>query len=178
MRYLPHTKDDIRQMLSVVGLKHTDDLFRSIPENLRLKQPLNLPGPLSEWELEERIGEIADSMASTERMKVFIGAGSYRHYIPESIRYLLSRSEFTTSYTPYQPEISQGTLQAIFEYQTLVARLLGMDMANASLYDGATALAEAFLLAIRVTGKHKVAVAPSYKEALAISMPSRRATRV
>ena len=168
MRYLPHTKDDIAHMLSVVGVKHTDGLFRSIPENLRLKQPLNLPDPLSEWELEARIGNIADSMASTERMKVFIGAGSYRHYVPESIRYLLSRSEFTTSYTPYQPEISQGTLQAIFEYQTLVARLLGMDMANASLYDGATALAEAFLMAIRVTGKNRVAVSrlvhPNYRQ--------------
>ncbi|MBU0991058.1 MAG: aminomethyl-transferring glycine dehydrogenase subunit GcvPA [Proteobacteria bacterium] len=170
MRYLPHTLDEVAEMLSVVGLKHLEDLFKPIPASLRSKKGLAIPGPLTEWELEERIAEIADIMASTEKMKIFLGAGSYRHYIPESVRYLLSRSEFSTSYTPYQPEISQGTLQAIFEYQTLVSRLLGMDMANASIYDGATSLSEAVLMAIRITRKRKVAVSrlihPNYRRVL------------
>lgn len=158
MRYLPHTPEDVAAMLEAIGLKRLDDLFQSIPRSLRSKKNLDLPGPLTEWALEERIAGVADTMASTEKMKIFLGAGSYRHHIPETVRFLLSRSEFQTSYTPYQPEISQGTLQAIFEYQTFVSRLLSMDMANASMYDGATALAEAVLMAIRITRKGKAAL--------------------
>lgn len=172
MRYLSHTRDDVSDMLSIIGLEHLDQLFPTVPKTLRVQHDLDLPGPFSEWELEKRLSGIAESMGSSDTMKmnIFLGAGSYRHHIPESVRYLLSRSEFTTSYTPYQPEISQGTLQAVFEYQTLVARLLGMDMANASVYDGATALAEAALMAIRVTRKKKVAVSrlvhPHYRRVL------------
>ena len=168
MRYLPHTKEDISSMLKVVGVKSLDDLFSGIPEDCRRKDSLNLPEPLTEWELNKVMDDLAASMAGSPEYKVFMGAGSYEHYIPSSVPYLLSRSEFVTSYTPYQPEMSQGTLQAIYEYQTLVVRLLGMDVANASLYDGASALAEALLMAVRITKKKKVAVSrlihPMYRQ--------------
>jgi len=117
-----------------------------------------LPEPLTEWELNDFIDALAGNIAVSPEYKIFIGAGSYEHYIPSSASYLLSRSEFVTSYTPYQPEMSQGTLQAIFEYQTLTSRLLGMEVANASLYDGASALAEALLMATRITRRNKIAV--------------------
>ncbi|MCP4106074.1 MAG: aminomethyl-transferring glycine dehydrogenase subunit GcvPA [Desulfobacteraceae bacterium] len=168
MRYLPHTKEDISSMLKVVGVKSLDDLFTCIPEDCRRKGSLNLPGPLTEWELNKAMDDLAASMAVSPEYKVFMGAGSYEHYIPSSVPYLLSRSEFITSYTPYQPEMSQGNLQAIYEYQTLVARLLGMEVANASLYDGASALAEALLMAVRISKKKKVAVSklihPMYRQ--------------
>jgi len=158
MRYLPHTSEDIASMLGAVGLKHLDDLFSTIPEDYRCKEVLNLPEPLTEWELNEHMTGLANKTAAFPEYKVFIGAGSYEHFIPASVSYLLSRSEFMTSYTPYQPEMSQGTLQAIYEYQTLAARLLGMEVATASHYDGATALAESLLMAVRITGRTKVAV--------------------
>jgi len=158
MRYLPHTKDDIASMLEIVGADNLDDLFSTIPEDCRRTGRLNLPELLSEWELNGFMGALSDNMAVSPEYKVFMGAGSYEHYIPASVSYLLGRSEFVTSYTPYQPEISQGTLQAIYEYQTLTSRLLGMEVANASIYDGATALAEALLMAIRITGRKKVAI--------------------
>ncbi len=170
MRYLPHTNDDIVEMLSETGLKNLDDLFETIPEEFRLKEKLNLPKPLTEWELNDFMNSLSNQANGCNPNMVFVGAGSYFHYIPESIKYLLSRSEFTTAYTPYQPEISQGTLQGIFEYQTLVTRLLGMDVANASLYDGASALAEAILMTIRITKKSKVAVSslinPLYRKVI------------
>ena len=158
MRYLPHTKEDIASMLQVVGAKGLDDLFSGIPSDCRRTGMLNLPEPLTEWELNSAMDELSGSMAISPEYNLFIGAGSYEHYIPASVSYLLSRSEFVTSYTPYQPEMSQGTLQAIYEYQTLVSRLLGMEVANASLYDGASALAEAVLMAIRITRKKKIAL--------------------
>ncbi len=158
MRYLPHTSEDIAAMLKIVGADNLDDLFSMIPEDCRRTGKLDLPESMTEWELNDFMGELSDSMAVSPEYKVFMGAGSYEHYIPASASYLLGRSEFVTSYTPYQPEMSQGTLQAIYEYQTLVARLLGMEVANASLYDGATALAEALLMAVRVTRRNKVAV--------------------
>ncbi len=168
MRYLPHTKEDISSMLEVVGVKSLDDLFSGIPEDCRRKGRLNLPEPLTEWELNRVMDDLSASMAVSPEYKVFMGAGSYEHYIPSSVPYLLSRSEFITSYTPYQPEMSQGNLQAIYEYQTLVARLLGMDVANASLYDGASALAESLLMAVRINKKKKVAVSklvhPMYRQ--------------
>ena len=114
--------------------------------------------PLTEWELNDHMAALANNMAVSPEYKVFMGAGSYEHFIPASVSYLLSRSEFVTSYTPYQPEMSQGTLQAIYEYQTLAARLLGMEIATASHYDGATALAESLLMAVRVTKRRKVAI--------------------
>ncbi|MDM8517951.1 aminomethyl-transferring glycine dehydrogenase subunit GcvPA [Desulfobacterales bacterium HSG16] len=155
MRYLPHTSEDVEAMLQVVGAKTLDDLFTAIPEDCRRKAELDLPEPLTEWELDGHMSALSKEMAPWSEYKVFMGAGSYTHYIPESVRYLLGRSEVSTAYTPYQPEISQGTLQAIFEYQTLTSRLLGMDVANASMYDGASALAEALLMAIRISRKKK-----------------------
>ncbi|MBW1788828.1 MAG: aminomethyl-transferring glycine dehydrogenase subunit GcvPA [Deltaproteobacteria bacterium] len=158
MRYLPHTGEDVAGMLKAVGAGSLDDLFSMIPEACRHDGALDLPGPLTEWDLGERLEEMAARMAAPPEFKVFLGAGSYEHRIPAIVPYLLGRSEFVTAYTPYQPEISQGTLQAIYEYQTLTARLLGMEVANASLYDGASALAEALLMAVRITRRRKVAV--------------------
>ncbi|MBL0712495.1 MAG: aminomethyl-transferring glycine dehydrogenase subunit GcvPA [Desulfosarcina sp.] len=159
MRYFPHTPEDIDGMLAAVGVKDLDELFAAIPEDCRRRAPLDLPG-LTEWELDAHMDALADQTVSWDTHKIFAGAGSYHHFIPEAARYVLSRSEFVTAYTPYQPEMSQGTLQGLFEYQTLVCRLLGMEVANASLYDGASALAEALLMAIRI-GRRKKTVAVS-----------------
>jgi glycine dehydrogenase subunit 1 len=158
MRYLPHTKEDIASMLEVVGVDDLEGLFSSVPEDCRFKGNLSLPDALTEWELNDHMKALADSIAVSPGHKIFMGAGSYDHHIPASVTYLLSRSEFVTCYTPYQPEVSQGTLQAIYEYQTLVARLLDMEVATASHYDGAAALAEALLIAARVTKRSKVAI--------------------
>ncbi|HUT69254.1 MAG TPA: aminomethyl-transferring glycine dehydrogenase subunit GcvPA [Desulfatiglandales bacterium] len=158
MRYLPHTADEIAAMLEVIGKNSLDELFSTVPEDCRYQGNLNLPEPISEWELNELMSGLSATMGVSPEYKVFIGAGSYEHFIPESVSFLLTRSEFVTSYTPYQPELSQGTLQAMYEYQTLTARLLGMEVANASLYDGASALAEALLMAIRTTRKNRVAL--------------------
>jgi len=160
MRYLPHTVEDIAEMLQVAGADNLDDLFSSIPEDCRFKGELDLP-EMSEWELNDHMAALAAQMAVMPEYKVFIGAGSYSHYIPATIPYLINRSEISTAYTPYQPEISQGTLQTIFEYQTLTARLLGMEIANASMYDGASALAEALLMAIRIGKAQKKTAAVS-----------------
>ena len=171
MRYLPHTEEEVKEMLSVVGKASVDDIFSMVPENSRMTDELQLPQSMTEWELNRHMDGLAATMSSADHTKSFIGAGSYHHYIPEVVPYLISRSEFATAYTPYQPEISQGTLQGIFEYQTLVARLLGLDVANASLYDGATALAEALLMSIRITKRKKVAVSqaihPLYRQVVA-----------
>jgi len=170
MRYLPHTGEDIAEMLKVVGAASLDELFSSIPEACRRKTELDLPEPMTEWELNDHMEALAKSMAVAPEYKLFLGAGSYEHHIPASVSYLLGRSEFSTAYTPYQPEISQGTLQAIFEYQSLTAALLGMDVANASLYDGASALAEALLMAARISRQKKVAVStlihPHYRQVI------------
>lgn len=170
MRYLPHTEKDISEMLSRIGMKDLDDLFAAIPDNCRLNKPLNLPEPFTEWELNDHMQSLAEEMNCGDHRKAFIGAGSYRHFIPRIIWFLLSRSEFYTAYTPYQPEISQGTLQGIFEYQTLVSRLLGLDVSNASMYDGASALAEAALMSIRINKRNRVALSkavnPLYREVI------------
>ncbi len=158
MRYLPHTDEDKASMLEAVGAKDLDDLFSSVPPDCRRSEDMRLPQPMTEWELTDHLSHLADSMGKRGTAGVFVGAGSYEHFLPHVVSYLLSRSEFVTSYTPYQPEMSQGTLQALYEYQTLVCRLLGMEVANASLYDGASALAEALLMAIRITGRKRVAV--------------------
>jgi glycine dehydrogenase subunit 1 len=157
-------------MLSAVGVGSLEELFSAVPENCRRKREMNLPQRMSEWELNSHIDALSGTMAVSPEYKNFMGAGSYEHYIPAAVSHLLSRSEFVTSYTPYQPEMSQGTLQAIFEYQTLTARLLGMEVANASQYDGASSLAEAALMAVRVTRKKTVAVSqlihPHYRRVL------------
>jgi len=168
MLYLPHTGEDIASMLQVVGVDDLDGLFSTVPEDCRCKGDLNLPEQLSEWELNDHMEALSHSMVVSPEYRVFAGAGSYEHFIPASVSYLLGRSEFVTSYTPYQPEMSQGTLQAIYEYQTLAARLLGMEITTASHYDGATALAESLLMAIRVTRRRKVATSslihPVYRQ--------------
>lgn len=171
MRYLPHTDQDVAAMLSILGVKSLEDLFAGVPNVCRRPQPLDLPEPLTEWELGAHMGALAGMAGASKdgpSTISFAGAGRYDHFIPESVNYLLARSEFSTAYTPYQPEMSQGTLQAIFEYQTLTARLLGMEVANASLYDGASALAEALLLAMRATRKKRVAISslvhPHYRQ--------------
>ncbi len=156
MRYLPHTPEDIWEMLDVVGAKDLDDLFETIPASCRRERPLDLPAPMSEWELSRHIESLAAKSGGD--WQVFLGAGSQAHHIPVLVPYLASRSEFVTSYTPYQPEMSQGTLQAIFEFQTLISRLTGLEVTNASMYDGSTALAEAALMAQRVTKKSTLAV--------------------
>ncbi|MCL1979808.1 MAG: aminomethyl-transferring glycine dehydrogenase subunit GcvPA [Proteobacteria bacterium] len=160
MRYLPHTPKEIDAMLAAVGTGSLDGLFAPVPADCRMTSPWELPAPHSEWELNAHFSDLAGSMAVNEQTAALVGAGSYHHHIPETVRALVGRSEFLTSYTPYQPEMSQGTLQAIFEYQTLTARLLGVDVVNASMYDGASALAEALLMALRIAKKkQRVAMA-------------------
>jgi glycine dehydrogenase subunit 1 len=164
-RYIPHTEEDIRTMLEWVGAKRVEDLFEMIPAEYRLSKPLDLPEPLSEPDLLRHVQGL-QSMAYSS----FLGAGAYHHFIPSVIPALISRSEFYTAYTPYQPEISQGTLQAIFEYQTLVCQLTGMEVSNASMYDGASSFAEAVLMAERVTKRKKIllseAVHPEYRKVI------------
>jgi glycine dehydrogenase subunit 1 len=154
MRYLSHTEDELREMKRAIGIQDVGELFECIPRDVRRDSEIAIE-PRSEWRLAREFEEMA---AANRLCTAFIGAGSYPHYIPAHIPYLASRSEFLTSYTPYQPEISQGTLQAIFEFQTMTANLLGMEIANASMYDGASALAEAALMAIRAVKKPKIAV--------------------
>src|SRR4026207_540364 len=154
-------------MLEAMGLGSAEELFDSIPGDLRLKRPINTPAALSEIELLDRFEQMGARNAGARRIS-FMGGGAYSHYIPTIVDHIISRSEFFTAYTPYQPEISQGTLQTIFEFQTLVCQLTGMEVANASMYDGSTALAEAVLMAERVTRRAKViassAAHPQYLE--------------
>ena len=141
MRYIPHTETDIRVMLSAIGIKEIGELFHSIPEALRLEAPLDLPPALPEADLTQALSQLASRNVNLEECAVFLGAGAYRHFTPSVVNHLLLRGEFLTSYTPYQPEVSQGTLQAIFEFQSFVCLLTGMEIANASIYDGASSLA-------------------------------------
>lgn len=168
--YIPMTKQQQEAMLSTVGVKSTDELFSAIPEELRIKEELNLPEPLSEYELKKHANTLAQQNFDASWNACFLGAGVYDHIIPSAVKHIISRQEFYTAYTPYQPEISQGVLQSIFEYQTMIAELTGMDAANASLYDGATALYEAVLLASRYNGRNEVLVArsvnPEYRKVL------------
>lgn len=165
MAYPPHTEEEIRDMLEAIGLERIEDLFSHIPQSLRLQKPLHIPQGLSEQEAYHHLEGL--SKKNTADFISFLGGGIYRHYIPSGVDHILLRSEFYTSYTPYQPEVSQGTLQAIFEYQTLICQLTGMDVANASMYDGASATAEAALMAKRITGREKVilssALHPEYR---------------
>lgn len=157
MRYIPNSPDERAEMLRAVGLEHLDELFTSIPDSILLKGPLAVPAALSEVELLERFRGLAEKNAAASRPS-FLGAGAYPHYAPTIVDHLISRSEFFTAYTPYQPEISQGTLQAIFEFQTLVCQLTGMEVANASMYDCSTSVAEAVLMAERITRRGKVVI--------------------
>lgn len=156
-RYLPHTERDIAELLQVVGVSTIDQLFADIPSEYRLNGPLAIPKGTSEIELKRLVDELASKNKGVDRALSFLGAGAYSHYSPHVLDTLVSRGEFLTAYTPYQPEVSQGTLQAIFEYQTLISALLQMDVSNASNYDGSTALAEAVFMAERLTGKKTIA---------------------
>jgi len=147
--YIPNTPKDIEEMLSTLGLTSVDQLFEDIPENIRLNHLLNLEFPKSEAEVSKIIREKAKKNLSTDDLTCYLGAGAYDHAIPSIVHHLTDRSEFNTAYTPYQPEVSQGTLQVIFEFQSMIASLTGMDVANASMYDGATAAAEAAMLAAK-----------------------------
>jgi glycine dehydrogenase subunit 1 len=168
MRYLPLTEADRRAMLGVIGASSVDDLFRDVPEAARLKAPLDLPPGLGEIEVERELAALAAKNLSAGAVPSFLGAGAYRHHVPAAVDYLVQRGEFLTSYTPYQPEIAQGTLQSVFEFQTQVALITEMEVANASMYDGATATAEAVMMANRVTRRHRAVLAgnlhPHYRE--------------
>ncbi|WP_022668636.1 aminomethyl-transferring glycine dehydrogenase subunit GcvPA [Desulfospira joergensenii] len=169
MRYLPHTQEDIRTMLAKTGQAGLDDLFNIIPDELKTREGLNLPEAMSEWDLNAHMENLASANIACRDYKCFMGAGSYDHFIPAIVPYLISRSEFSTAYTPYQPEVSQGTLQGIYEFQTMITELLGMDIATASHYDCGTALAECALIALRKNKKaNKIAVSslvhPSHRQ--------------
>ncbi len=167
-RYIPASEADRRAMLRAIGRRSIDELFASIPANLRVRGDLEIPGPRSEMELLTDLKTMAAGNRPIEAGDQFLGGGAYRHYIPSVVDHLIGRTEFYSSYTPYQPEISQGTLQAIFEYQTLICQLTELDLSNASMYDGASALAEAVLMAERVKKRGRVVVAdavhPEYLE--------------
>jgi glycine dehydrogenase subunit 1 len=169
MRYLPLTATDRAEMLEVIGVDSIDALFADVPEAARLDRPVDLPKAMGEIEVERLISGMAARNTAAGSVPFFVGAGVYRHHIPAAVDHLIQRGEFLTSYTPYQPEVSQGTLQYLFEFQTQVALLTGMDVANASLYDGATACAEAVMMANRVTGRSKAVLSggvhPHYREA-------------
>lgn len=168
MRYIPHTKKDIEEMLKSIGANNIDDLFASIPSELKLEAPLDLPDSLSEMELVSSLKRLQKRNMDIEECAMFIGAGAYRHFTPSIVNHLISRSEFSTAYTPYQPEVSQGTLQAIFEFQSMVCMLTAMEIANASMYDGASSLAEGVLMANRINGREEIlmprTVHPEYRQ--------------
>jgi glycine dehydrogenase subunit 1 len=171
MPYFYNTPDDIAAMLKAIGASSVEELFASIPAELRLKRPLDLPPALSEIELAQHMQALAAKNAHIGQKVCFLGGGAYDHFVPAVVDAITSRGEFYTSYTPYQPEVSQGNLQVMFEYQTLICQLTDMDVSNASLYDGGSAAAEGVLLAMSVTGRPgKVVVAesvhPHYREIL------------
>ena len=169
-RYIPNTEEDRAQMLAEIGLPDIEGLFSDIPAKFRFKGRLELPESMSEPELAAHMKTLARRNANSEENACFLGAGAYDHFIPSIVGHIVSKPEFYTAYTPYQPEISQGMLQAIFEYQTMICRLTAMDVSNASMYDGATALAEAALMAVRSTGRKSVLVSsgvhPEFREVL------------
>jgi glycine dehydrogenase subunit 1 len=168
MRYLPLSDDDRAQMLAVIGAKSVDDLYAGVPSGALLDRPVALPAHQGEQEVERLMKLLASCNIPAGKTAFFLGAGAYRHHIPASVDHLIQRSEFLTTYTPYQPEIAQGTLQALYEFQTQVALLLDMEVANASMYDGSTGMAEAALMAARVTKRTRVVLSggvhPHYAE--------------
>ncbi|WP_422484483.1 aminomethyl-transferring glycine dehydrogenase subunit GcvPA [Gudongella sp. DL1XJH-153] len=161
--YIANTPEDIQEMLKAIGLESIDQLFDDIPKNIKLGRELDLPKSKSELEVTSYLKKLADKNCSMSDLTSFLGAGAYDHYIPSIVNHIISRSEFYTSYTPYQPEISQGTLQYIFEFQTLIADLTGMDSANASLYDGGTAVVEAALMSAAYSKKDEIVISKSVK---------------
>lgn len=167
--YIPRGDGEEKQMLDAIGVSSFADLVKSVPDHLKLKDDLDIAGPMSEYQIERILGDLAARNLHSGNALVFLGAGSYDHFVPAVIDHVSYRSEFYTAYTPYQAEVGQGTLTTIFEFQTMMAALTGMDLANASLYDGASALAEAALLAVGVTGRKRIVVAgPLHPHYLAV----------
>ncbi|HPK86842.1 MAG TPA: aminomethyl-transferring glycine dehydrogenase subunit GcvPA, partial [Atribacterota bacterium] len=168
MRYIPSTEEQQKEMLKEIGVSSFEELIESIPEKVRLKKKLELPPALTEYELEDEIVGIAQKNADFYKLKPLIGAGAYRHFIPEAEKALMQREEFWTCYTPYQPELSQATLQSIFEFQSYISRLTKMPVVVPSIFDGASATAEAALMALRLTHKDKIILSsllhPHYQE--------------
>ena len=170
MPYIPNTDADRKRMLESIGAASISELFDQIPDDLVMQRPLDIPGPLSEIEIRSHASALSKENASLGDYAGFLGAGIYDHYIPSTVGAVIGRSEFYTSYTPYQPEISQGNLQSIFEFQTLACELTGMEVANASMYEAASALAEAALMATSITGRKEWVVSstvhPAYREVM------------
>ena len=168
--YIPNTIAEQDDLLAAVGLNSVDELFSDIPDDYR-NPPLRLPAPMSELEIQRELGAMAGRNRPLSSGPSFLGAGCYYHFIPSIVKAVMTRGEFLTAYTPYQPEVSQGTLQVIFEFQTMISALYGMEVANAGMYDGATSLAEAVLMACRVTRRQQVVVsdtvAPAYRQVIA-----------
>ncbi len=168
MRYLPLTDTDRRAMLAKIGVPSVDSLYRDVPDFARLAKPVDLPAHQGELEVERAIGALAAKNMGAASVPSFLGAGAYRHHVPAAVDHLIQRGEFLTSYTPYQPEVTQGTLQYLFEFQTQICLITGMEVANASMYDGATATAEAVMMANRVTRRHRAVISgnlhPHYRE--------------
>ena len=173
MRYLPLGDTDRAAMLDAIGVAGVDELYRDVPEVARTTEIRGLPAHQGEMEVERALSALAARNVAAGSVPSFLGAGAYRHHIPASVDHIIQRSEYLTSYTPYQPEISQGTLQSLFEFQTQVAMLTGMEVANAGMYDGSTACAEAVLMACRVTKRRKAVVSgglhPHYRETVRTS---------
>jgi glycine dehydrogenase subunit 1 len=171
MRYLPLTESDRRQMLAAIGVPSIESLYRDVPEFARLAGPVDLPAHQGELEVERAIGALAAKNLGTGSAPSFLGAGAYRHHLPAAVDHLIQRGEFLTSYTPYQPEITQGTLQYLFEFQTQICLITGMEVANASMYDGATATAEAVMMANRITRRSRAVLSgnlhPHYRDVAA-----------
>jgi glycine dehydrogenase subunit 1 len=170
MEYIPNTKEEQRQMLKVIGVETIEDLLGDIPSEIRLTRGLQLPPPLSEPELKTEMLRLSERNADLLHHTSFLGAGAYDHYVPSAVGHLAFRSEFYTAYTPYQAEMSQGLLQTIYEFQTMIGDLTGMEVANASLYDGGSALAEAAMMAVKVTQRKTILISstihPSYRAVL------------
>src|SRR5512133_302557 len=168
MNYIPHTQEDRKRIMETVGVGSIEELFSDIPEKYRIGRPLDLPKALSEQELFQQLSDISN--ANRLPGINLRGAGAYGHYIPAVVGHVIARSEFYTAYTPYQAEISQGILQAIYEYQTMIAHLTGTEIANASMYDGASAMAEAAVLCGKMSNRSKIVVArsvnPQYRQVL------------
>jgi glycine dehydrogenase subunit 1 len=160
MHYIPNTSIIEKELLTAIGVERFEDLLTDIPEDYLKNCRIVLPEPLSELEAWQKLQSLAAKNSETDTTISFLGGGSYDHFIPAAVDFLINRSEFYTAYTPYQPEVSQGTLQAIYEYQSLICQLLDMEVANASLYDGATALAEAAIMSINATRRNKILVSP------------------
>ena len=171
MPYVLNTADEQAEMLRAIGIQSIDELFDCIPSELQLQRPLEIPAAMGELELTSHMQALSDQNQNIQQQTCFLGGGSYDHFVPAVVDALASRGEFFTSYTPYQPEVSQGNLQVMFEYQTLICQLTGMDVSNASLYDGGSAATEAILMAMSITRRtKKIVVAnsvhPEYRQIL------------